>query len=91
MSETKYYKDIEKLYGSLHALDEEYSAKRKKIKTKLAEKIEEARFEKDISVKNIADHLDVKRQTVNKILTDVFGIRHPDKARAAALGHANRG
>jgi hypothetical protein len=86
-----YLSEISNLYEEIRKLDLEYNQSRVSLKKRLAEKIEEGRFESDLTVKNVADHLGIKRQTVNKVLIDVYGVRHPEKAKAAALGHVNRG
>lgn len=79
------------IYEELGRLDENYQNERRAIKKKLTEVIEDGRFDADLSVKDFADEFGVKRQTVNKILVDVLGVRHPDKAKAGSLGHINRG
>lgn len=91
MSEEKYLSEIEDIYDSIQELDTDYQEQRAELKDQLAEKIEEGRFEADITVAQVADRLDVKRQTVNNFLIAKYGVRHPDKAKAGKLGHVNRG
>lgn len=86
-SQSDYLEAASEIYTQIEQLDSDYNEARTALKESLAKTIEEGRFETDLSVKDFADELGVKRQTVNRILISVFGIRHPDKAAAAALGH----
>jgi hypothetical protein len=91
MTDKEYLDKAKGVYNELSLLDENYNNERKAIKRRLTEVIEDGRFEADLSVKDFADEFGVKRQTVNKVLVDVLGVRHPDKAKAGSLGHINRG
>lgn len=85
--EDPYLFAIELAYKDLHRIDSNYLSVRQKAKERLAESIDKAKSESDHSVKTIADHFNKSRQAVNKVLTDVYGVRHEEKAKAARLGH----
>jgi AraC-like DNA-binding protein len=81
---------IEYAYSNLERIDSNYIKVREKAKTGLADAIEEAKTDSDLSIKDIAQHFGKSRQAVNKVLTDVYGVRHLEKAEAAKIGHLNK-
>lgn len=88
--QNRFLNEISDAYKSIEEIDRNYYDIRSKAKHKLADKIEEARFESDLSVKNIADYFGKSRQAVNKVLTDCYGVRFEEKAQAAKLGHLQK-
>jgi AraC-like DNA-binding protein len=85
-----YIDRCEKTWISIKELDKSYAESRTVLKTDLAKLIEEGKLEADLQVAAVADRVGVKRQTINKILIDTFGVRYPDKAQAAKIGHQAR-
>lgn len=71
-------------------LDEEYAENRKALKKQFAELIENGRLEADLQVSVVAEKLGVTRQTIHKVITDIYGVRDFAKARAGQIGHENR-
>lgn len=59
-------------------------------KKEFVELVEEAKFESDLSISEVATHLGKTRQALNKVIVDVLGVRHKEKAAAAREGHRNR-
>jgi hypothetical protein len=88
-AESDYLESVKEIYEKMMDLDEDYKEVRASYKTELARTVEEGRFKTDLSVKEFADYLGIKRQTLNKILISVYGVRYPEKAKAASLGHEN--
>ena len=83
----KYLSNIQLAYDKLDRLDENYVQTRERAKRNLAFAIDEAKTESDLTVSLIATHFGKSRQAINKVLTDVFGVRHIEKSEAAKLGH----
>jgi hypothetical protein len=88
--QNKYLEEISDAYSSIEEIDRNYYKERSKAKLNLANKIEEARFKSDLSVKDIAVYFGKSRQAINKVLIDSFGVRHIEKAQAAKIGHINK-
>jgi hypothetical protein len=86
----QYLNRIEAEHRKKNVLRREYQEKTAAINKTIAGIIEEGKLEADLTVIDVARHLDVERQTINKILVKVFGPRHPDKVAAAKRGHENR-
>jgi hypothetical protein len=81
---------IASIDASIDELDEQYKKDRGELKKTIAEAITRAKLEADISVAEVGKHLNKTRQTVNRYLIDVYGIRHAEKAAAAKLGHKQK-
>lgn len=79
----QYLSQIAGLEKQIEDWDAQYLEGRKKLKKDLADLIERARFNSDLSVADIGKHLGKSRQAVNQLLIDVYGIRHPDRAELA--------
>ena len=75
------------IYNEILSLDSEYRENRNYLKGRLAKAVNEARFEDDYSVAEIAKTLGITRQYLNTILIGEYGIRYPEKASAAKAGH----
>lgn len=78
--------DVLNCIDLLEEFDREKRQERKKYKRNLAESLLAA-IEVDLSLSEIAKKIGKSRQSLNRIIVDVFGVRHEDKANAARLGH----
>jgi DNA-binding XRE family transcriptional regulator len=81
-----YIDQCEDIWNDIKTLDKEYWEKRNKLKKNFALKVEEGKIEADLQITSIAERVGVSRQTIHKIITEVFGVRHFDKAKAGTLG-----
>lgn len=85
----QYLTKIKSAEAELKSYDQLYLQERQDRVKKFADLVEEARFQSDLSVKEIASHLGKSRQALNKTLISAYGVRHPDKAKAGRMGHIN--
>jgi hypothetical protein len=86
-TQNEYLNAVKAIYDELQELQEDYDSHKEELKIKLAETVEEGRFETDLSVDDFAQFCGIKRQTMNRFLINRYGIRHPEKSKAATLGH----
>jgi mRNA-degrading endonuclease RelE of RelBE toxin-antitoxin system len=80
---------LDSINSALDTLDETYRKDRDVLKEELAEALIEAN-EVDIKVSEVASKFGKTRQALYRVIKDIYGIRHPDKARAGRLGHELR-
>lgn len=90
IKQKEYLKRIDEAKFDLDQAEERYKAERKQKRMRLADIIEEARIESDMSYSYVAKHLDKTRQAINNLMIERFGIRNPEKSKAASLGHEKR-
>ena len=90
LKRAQYLETINKKYEELRQSTKEFQAEQKKRRIELAKLIEEARLECDLSLAEISRNRNITRQAIHKIIKEAFGVRHPDKAQAALIGHKNK-
>lgn len=86
----QYLNTIDDCRDRLRANSERFHKEQKRLRNDLANVIEEAKLESDLSLAEISRHTGITRQAIHKIIKERFGVRHPDKAEAALIGHKNR-
>lgn len=85
--QNQYLFEIEQAIKDANELEEKHQQEKKEAWGVVARKIEEAKLEAEVSVKMVADRFGKSRQAINNILIAHFGIRYPDKSKAAFIRH----
>lgn len=89
--DTDYLAEVKDRYDRIEKAELGFRQERHDHKVRLAQAIEQAKFEGDYSIVDIAKYLGITRQAVNQVLVDIFGIRYQERSEAAKLGHTQNG
>lgn len=88
-SKSVYLQQIDAVYDQIDLLETEYKRNYFYMKKQIAEIIERGKYEADLSIVDVANHLGKTRQAVHRIILEAYGVRHEDKAVNAKMGHRN--
>jgi hypothetical protein len=90
MDKEEYIADLARIDRLIEANEAAYKKTHHELIQKFAETYEEGKLEADLALSELQEPLGKTRQTLNRRLVKVYGVRQPEKVKAAHLGHESR-